>query len=344
MKNTELRTLYDEYLKAPKEFRATSYWENYEKQILDTLEVLDYENLRSGKYPVLGTFGFIDVDYFINPNTPFWKSSIIKFIHKYIIAERYILPYRQSKKNIQEIAFHHCEMLAKLTNSISLKEIEVSTYGNPKDIFVFNNKKYSMSFLRHYVRYCYCNDYLNFKGDEIIIELGSGSGYQVELLKKLYPNLTILCFDLPLQLFLAEKYLNKALDSKDIVSFNETLKWKDLSKIEKGKVHFLSNWQMPLLKNFKFNLFWNAASFGEMEPEVVENYLSFIKGNAENIYLFQAKFGKELSGTNFVQKPILFEDYKNMLNNYKLESEKNNFSTNWKFSVKGDYFERVWTK
>jgi len=58
------------------------------------------------------------------------------------------------------------------------------------------------------------------------------------------------------------------------VATDSTLGWTDLSNITPGRVHLLGNWQMPTLREFQFDLFWNAASFGEMEPDVVENYLS----------------------------------------------------------------------
>jgi putative sugar O-methyltransferase len=55
------------------------------------------------------------------------------------------------------------------------------------------------------------------------------------------------------------------------------LNWSDLSKISSGKIHFFGNWQIPMVESKKHDLFINAASFGEMEPEVVQNYLKYIK-------------------------------------------------------------------
>jgi hypothetical protein len=34
---------------------------------------------------------------------------------------------------------------------------------------------------------------------------------------------------------------------------------------------------MPELKQFRIDLFWNSASFQEMEPAVVRNYLALVK-------------------------------------------------------------------
>jgi hypothetical protein len=46
---------------------------------------------------------------------------------------------------------------------------------------------------------------------------------------------------------------------------------------------------MPLLSDLELDVFWNPASFGEMEPDVVENYLGYLKGDCGWIYLLQAR-------------------------------------------------------
>ena len=60
METETLSNLIKEYRNAPKEFQATSYWDSYENEILDTIPSIDLTQLRSGKYPILGTFGFYD--------------------------------------------------------------------------------------------------------------------------------------------------------------------------------------------------------------------------------------------------------------------------------------------
>lgn len=332
------------YRKAPKEYQATSYWDSYEKLILDVVNSLDLSQLRSGKYPILATFGFNDVVYTYHPNTPLWKNAILKFIHRYIIKNRPILPYQLTVSSLQELAYHHCELMAISTNSIPISDIEVSTFGNPQDIFDINGHKYTMPFLSYYIRYCFSNKHISFKGDETIVELGSGSGYQIEVLKKLYPNITVLCFDLPAQIYLCEQYLTKALESENILGTDVTLEWEDLSGIKRGGIHLFGNWQFPLLRDFQFDVFWNAASFGEMEPDVVENYLKDIKGNAKWIYLLQARHGKETSGKTHVKKPITFNDYNRFLSEYVLQEERNAWQAQMRLSQSGGYFEGVWKR
>ena len=202
-----------------------------------------------------------------------------------------------------------------------------------------------MNFLNQYQRYCFAQQYLGLKGDEIIVELGSGSGYQVEILKKSYPNLTILCFDLPAQLYLCEKYLTGIFGAATIKSSEENLALTDLSSLEKGKIHFFGNWQFPLLKHFNFDVFWNAASFGEMEPAIVANYLSYVKGGAKWVYLLQARNGKESTKTAGVQQPILFENYHALLaKEYRLVGEEDAYDANRRMSKTGGYFQAVWQR
>lgn len=343
-KMNQLKELLEHYQNAPKEFQATNYWASYEKGILDSVKGMDFNQMRSGKYPILATFGFNDVIYTYHPSLPKIKKMILKFIHNFLFNKRNIFPYRLQIDDIREIAFHHCELLSQLTSAKPISNIEVSSFGNPKDIFNINGHAYTMPFLSYYIRYCFAQKHIIFKGDEILVELGPGSGYQIEVLKKLYPGLTILCFDLPAQIYLCEIYLSNALGSSICVGTDKTIDWQDLSGIQKGKVHFFGNWKIPLLKNINFDIFWNAASFGEMEPEIVKNYLNFVKENAQWIYLLQARHGKETTGKTHVQEPIILDDYSAMLSGYELKEEHDAWQAHGRLSQSGGYFEGVWKK
>lgn len=200
-----------------------------------------------------------------------------------------------------------------------------------------------MQFLNFYVRFCFAQKYMNLKGDETIVELGSGSGFQIEILKKIFPDLTILCFDLPAPLYLCEQYLSGVFGKDNVVKSDRTIDVSDLKDvIEKGKIHLFGNWMMPLLQSFKFDVFWNGASFGEMEPDIVKNYLSYVTGNCEYIYLLQSRHGKESSKKSGVVTPIKFSDYNAMLSGFKLIKESDAFEANRRMSQSGGYFQAIW--
>jgi putative sugar O-methyltransferase len=300
--------------------------------------------MRSGRYPVLATFGFNDQKYFHHPNQRFWTTALLKLIQGYLIKDRPILPYQMSTGHIRDIAYRHCELAGSLSGSRPISELEVSTFGSPSDLFEVGGRQYTMSFLTYYLRYCFVNQHMRLRGDEILVELGPGSGYQIEVLKKLYPGLTILCFDLPAQLYLCETYLREALGGDAIVGTDATLEWTDLSGVNPARVHFLGNWQMPLLRDYPFDLFWNAASFGEMEPAVVENYLRIVKGIANWIYLLQARHGKETAGKSRVEDKIGFHDYQRLLSGYDLCAEGAAWQAHRRLSDSGGYFEAIWKR
>ena len=110
----------------------------------------------------------------------------------------------------------------------------------------------------------------------------------------------------------------------------------------KGRIHFLGNWQFPLLKNLHYDVFWNAASFGEMEPDVVRNYLKYVINNSNHIYLLQARRGKQRTGKAHVETPISFEAYCNYLQTYELMDNQEVYNAQSRIRHVGGYFEAVW--
>jgi hypothetical protein len=200
-----------------------------------------------------------------------------------------------------------------------------------------------MPFLNNYVRYCFARKNIPLTGQEVYVELGTGSGYQVEVLKKVHPGLTVLCFDLPAQLFLCEEYLRNVFGDEAVVSAEETCGWSSLDGVRPGRIHFFGNWKWPLLEGFRFDLFWNAASFGEMEPEVVRNYLSYIKDTVEHVFLLQARHGKETRGKNsVVRNATTFSDYQEMLGGFRLLAEQDAWHAHKRMSGSRGYFQACW--
>jgi putative sugar O-methyltransferase len=339
-----LIALVAEYEKAPQIFHAGRYWKAYEQKIFNEIKKADINQLRSGKYPIFSTFGFSESVYAYRTDMPFYQKFIKKIVRALFITDRAFLPYNLKLGDIRETAYNHCLAQGKLASIKSIAEIETSTFGNPSDLFEIKGRQYTMQFLNFYLRLCHAQPALNLKGNETIVELGSGSGFQVEVLKKVFPDLTILCFDLPYQLHLCEQYLSKSLGEETIVESNELINADDLSNLQKGKVHFFGNWKFPLLEDFQFDVFWNAASFGEMEPDIVKNYLNYILKNCASVYLLQARKGKESTEKSGVATPITFDDYNSMLIDFTLEIESDAFEAHRRMSQSGGYFQAVWKR
>lgn len=339
-----LQKLLNRYNNAGEIYQAGRYWKAYEDKLVEQVKNAEFDELRSGKYPIFGTFGFSESVFHSSTGLTFYQKLKNKILRKVINSNK-IIPYGLKLRDIREMAYHHCEVEGRLSNAVAISEIEASSFGNPADIFEIKGKKYTMQFLSFYLRYCFFIRNIKLTGSEVIVELGSGSGFQLEILKKIYPNLTILCFDLPVPLYLCENYLSNVLGHGSVVSSNDLIDAENLNQvIQTGKIHMFGNWQIPLLQEFKFDIFWNAASFGEMEPHIVENYLKYIKGNCDLIYLLQAKKGKESSKREGVEKPITFEDYNKMLAGYKIKAEAEVYQAHRKLNYSGGYFQAIWEK
>jgi len=340
----KLSILLEEYNKAPEIFQAGRYWKTYEDRIINEIKNSDISQLRSGKYPIFGTFGFSESIYYYRPLLPFYSKFTKQLIRKLFITNRALLPYSLRLSDIREMAYNHCLIQGELANMKLISEIEVSTFGNPADLFEIKGKKYTMQFLNFYIRLCFAQRHLKLTGTETVVELGSGSGFQVEILKKVFPELTVLCFDLPYPLYLCEQYLSNSLGEQNVVKSSETINFADLNNLQMGKVHLFGNWKFPLLRDFSFDVFWNAASFGEMEPHIVKNYLSYVLNNCESIYLLQARHGKESAKNSGVVKPIRFSDYNAMFENFVLIQESDALEAHRKMSQSGGYFQAVWKR
>lgn len=335
--------LMEDYRAAPDEFQATSYWAAYEGRLLEEVSQLDFSRLRSGKARILETFGFNDITYKYQSKKFPPERWLLRALTRTFGNLREILPYGIRLKDIREMAVRHCQVVGELALARPIGELSVSEFGHPADLFEYGGRKYTMPFLNNYVRYSFAKRYIPLRGREVYVELGSGSGYQVEVLKKSHPEMTILCFDLPAQVFLCEEYLRNVFGDDAVVSTDETSGWSSLAGVQPGKIHFFGNWKWPLLRGYKFDLFWNAASFGEMEPEVVRNYLSYITDSVDYVYLLQARHGKKTSGKgSVVQKATTFSDYQDMLDGFQLLAEQDAWHAHKRMSGSGGYFQACW--
>lgn len=88
-----------------------------------------------------------------------------------------------------------------------------------------------------------------------------------------------------------EQYL-KAVFPGSVVSYRDTRDMETLPEPQPGTIFMFGNWKFPLLEHTTIDLLWNAASFQEMEPDVVTNYLSYVNDCASNVYLHEAMLGQ----------------------------------------------------
>ena len=77
--NTEnLNVLLSEYRNAPEIYHPTSYWSSYENRIEKAIKQMEISQIRSGKWPILDTFGFHDTVWYYH----LIASKICNYIKK----------------------------------------------------------------------------------------------------------------------------------------------------------------------------------------------------------------------------------------------------------------------
>lgn len=294
--------MMEDHKKAPPAFQATAFWQRYEKLFLPELYKKGLHDFRRRKNSVLASFGAADI-LELAPN-----GLKIPFLTRWLSAETHL--------DFSSLCFEFAKIYGKLTGAKAIEEFIPSLIGNPRYILNISGKPYPISILNYYLRYAYLCQFIHFDTIETVTELGPGSGKQIEVLKKLHPQLSFLIFDIPPQLYVCEQYL-KAVFPKDVISYRDTKGLSDISSPDSGKIYIFGSYKFPILESVKTDLFWNAASLQEIEPEMAKHYLSFVNRSAEAVYLHEWMSGVRQKGKQELLVETQLKHYEEALTNFK---------------------------
>jgi putative sugar O-methyltransferase len=315
-------------------YKPTNYWNNYEKIFVRELKKLGLKDFRRRKNSILSGFSATDLYYSlgkinlyknkllynkISKYIPFWSKFL--FFQNTLLNKIFPVSGSHTTDDIDQLFYRYAKLYGEKCGAKSINDFEASLYGNPEHVIRANNNLYTIRILNFYMRYSYVCQYLNFNNIKIMVELGSGSGKQIEVIKKLHPNICFLLFDIPPQSYVCEQYL-KSVFPGEVVSYKDTKMINLLPDDHKGKIFIFGNWKFPILEKINIDLFWNDTSFQEMEPSIVANYLKNINTRANAVFLSQVMEGKEVAskkGSHGVLKKTTLEDYKKGLSNFKLQ-------------------------
>ncbi|MBL7070829.1 MAG: putative sugar O-methyltransferase [Candidatus Omnitrophica bacterium] len=98
------------------------------------------------------------------------------------------------------------------------------------------------------------------------------------MLLKAHPHLNICVIDIPPQLYVTEQYLSACFKGQ-VCGYRALRGMNKIGRdiFDKYSIVALAPWQLDYIDGVSFDLFWNSASFQEMEPPVVENYAKYIQ-------------------------------------------------------------------
>lgn len=353
-----LKLMLQDLEKAPKLYRPSAYWANYEKKFVSELKKLGLKDFRRRKNSVFQSFSTYDLDpidrylrkLYRDPLEGIFPPSKSALFKRFI---RFGIQRKSFKKMIKQISrlyfgitleqklfsmYEFAKYYGIANEAKPISNLSDSLIGSPKNTLKIENNVYTFTLLRYYLLYAQTCKTIDYDSIESVMEIGAGGCGQVEVLKKLYPHLTFFLFDIPPQLYVGEQYL-KSIFPNDVISYRETRNMNEAPINIKGKIFIFAPWHLEKIKNLSYDLFWNSSSFQEMTSEIVLNYLKFVNKQTKK-FVFLHNEMNPISGTkiNFdVGKKTYIEGLKQFeLIKYEpsagqfLDSHTNIVSTIWK--------------
>ena len=294
-------------------YKPTNYWQVYEDRLMPTIRTHGIRQFRSAGPMGMQRFGPSSLPTLFLPQPRRLITVILANLLARVWPDQRKLGLRQRMFTdnfhaIQDLLFL---WLTDIDSKKELKTIGDSGFGEPTDLFeptpinlpslpsppsARSAHHYTISFLRYFADYLWVRERLPFEQLRIVLELGAGYGGQAEVIKQLYPNLTYIVCDISPQLYVAEQYL-KSVFPGAVIGYHQTRQRDSLTIGHDGKIHIIEPFQLEGLElTDGLDLFWNVASFQEMEPATVSNYLALMRGFAPKwMYLEQNPAGKRVA-------------------------------------------------
>ncbi len=283
-------------------YQPTRYWKGYTSEVIELIRKGGLHDFRRSKERVLASFGCVDIapkfqfedipDYISDDekNTRRVLSSALQVANDFWERGINVGPGGLTLPDY----FLMCERLADVkAGAVGLRpmsELSISRFGNP---FGYNKDGLFRTFrsIYYFNFVCFVAQFADLSKYNAVVEIGSGSGAQAEILKKIFPQLTIVLLDLAPQLYVAERYLSKIFPD-EVVPYRECHSKDWDGSILPGKIYCLPLRAIEVLAPKGKVMFWNAASFGEMEPLIVRNYAKYISSFSSHLFLMQYFSGK----------------------------------------------------
>lgn len=271
-----LRLMLEDARRAPADYQPTNFWAVYENQFIPELERHGLRDFRRREQSVLHSFGAA-----ISARRPPLNYALLSCLPrgvKQVLRERvYRTAYYQGKR--RQALVNYCAIadeFGRSTGARPLTSVSASRAGNPHEIAPWKGHWYDVEFLHFYMFYAWAQQFVPMDRIGTYVELGGGLGLQVLVMKQLFPDMTCLLFDLPSQLYVCEQYLKSVFPGR-VISYRDARSLSEPGMLQSGCIHMFGAYQLPMISRISIDLFWNANSFQEMEPDVVENYAGLVR-------------------------------------------------------------------
>jgi len=238
-------------------YRLGTHWQERSRHIEKAIKRDGLDNFRSNTAICRG---YGDAAY-IDPSTKWHslKATPLRILVNLPIIRRFTNEYLSCIRTHYATAQRYQSYYYKKEFGYLLEKYDLpeTTKNGCSDIVNINGQKIARIYIDNLVRIDKFSQHINFSSIETIMEIGGGFGVNAHLLLHLFPNIKeYIYIDISPVLSVAEFYLRQfGLD--DRISFYHPDQIQSISA--------------------DVDVFWNAISFQEMEPDVVLGYLKQIK-------------------------------------------------------------------
>ena len=275
-------------------YKPSEYWRDNSIRTTKSILKFGLSDFRSNAQILTG-FGDVLVE---NPLDKFSGDSfkeriLLKILNNNLFKKYFLSQYINfvKSKNEQVLIYRnlYCEkILTKWFDKFSKKHHLPSTLvGKPSDYILYNKKKVGISYLVAFSRINCLEKIINFKKIGSVFEIGGGFGALSHSILHFYPNIKKLFYlDLSPNIYIGTQYL-KFFFKKSVYDYLSTRNNKKIEVNEnKREIFPICPWQIKQVDS-KIDLFFNFASFQEMDEKIVYNYLSKLKNilNKPNSFL-----------------------------------------------------------
>ena len=353
-----LQEMWEAQLKADPLYKPGNYWDTYSKVFIPELKTKGLHDFKRRKFSILGSFGATDLNLLTLRNLPTWLEKLktkkilwhavphISDVIEWILKPIERLYLKQFSAN-DVFDYFYPRISEKFSQKgWDLKNFSMSDIGNPDEKVPYDGKIWSRHHLEMASIFIEALEKSEFPKDGTLVEIGPGIGRNTEFFATAYPDATIILFDIVPQIYVLNQYLKKRFPER-FISYEQT-RSVELKKISsyKGKILLFPTWDIPNFKKLKIDYFWNSASFQEMEPFIVKNYLEIIKSmSPDYIYLNQLPtgnyWGENPSENGGTKEPVTESLYqKGLESNYV---RIHTYATNYLLR-KPDYYSYIFRK
>lgn len=276
-------------------YRPTNYWQFYETVFLPELRRKGLRDFRRRRHSVLESFGATDplIRGTVTFRNSFRGMNKLSEVIENVLWHNPFLPVKglTTTKHEWIAAYFWAYVKRKFEQAnLVLEDCPMSLVGNPEDVLEIGEKPYSFTYLNYCAMLADAALHIELRDGMTMCELGTGLGRNIEIFAKLFASATLLVVDIPPQLYVSHQYLRSVFPDR-VISYSDAIRLEpellaDQRELVRGKIIMLPTWSLPKWSNFKIDLFWNSASFHEMEPDVVTNYLRLVQHMApSHVYI-----------------------------------------------------------